>query len=343
MKVYMPTEEEKKYPAHPISLSFVEEEELIWGRRWGAQSEVGKLRVALVNRPGLEFDHEDIFRYPSWYDIHEKTNRVKAQEQHDDLVKILREANVEVYYLKRPDLIHGPYSPANPRVWATRDPGIVINGGAIVGRMSLPWRKKDEYYWAITVMELGIPILYTVNGYGTFEGGNVVWLDPEHVVIGQSIRTNEEGIRQVSHILREIGEVKEIKIAPLPGYLFNLEWPAGGVAHLDVVFGMADVNVGLIYPPLVPYDLIEYLKKKKINLIEVPPDEFRRMACNIIALEPSKVILNAGNSVTRKALEKYGVDVIETDLSEFVKSGGAGHCAVCPLIRDPGPRLEELK
>jgi len=331
---------EENRPPHPVELSYDEELELIWGKRWGAQSEIGKLKSTLVKRPGEEFQPQEIFDHQNFYDIHKKTDMAKVQEEHDKFVDILKKEGVKVFYVKTPELAHGPYTPANPRIWGARDPGIVINGGAIVGRMSLPWRKKDEFYWAKAVMELGCPILYTVNRKGTFEGGNVVWLDPKHVCIGETIRTNAEGVRQVAWVMKEIGGVEEVYKVPMPGYLKNLEWPAGGYAHLDVAFGMADINLALVYPPALPYEFLRYLKKWKISLIEVPPEEYRNEGCNILALEPRKIIMNSGCDKSRRQLKKEGIDVIETPFSEVVKSGGAAHCSTGPLEREPGPFLE---
>jgi N-dimethylarginine dimethylaminohydrolase len=338
MEEYLEKYHEVNKPARPVIESYHDELERLWGRKWGAQSEVGKLRSVLVHRPGLEL-HGDLIDDPVWYGILKKPDLQKAQEQHDAFVDILKKEGVEIHYLNAPSPAHGPYSKANPRIWATRDPGIVINGGAIISRMALPWRKKDEVFWARRVAELGCPILYTVNGKGTFEGGNVVWIDPKHVCIGESIRTNAEGIAQVSRIMREVGGVEEVITVPIPGYLENLEWPAGGWAHLDTIFGIADVDLALVYPPGLPYSFIEKLLSYKITLIEVPPEEAAKEACNIVALEPRKFIMNAECPVTRKKAEHEGADVIEADLSEFVKSGGAPHCATGPLIRDPGPFL----
>jgi N-dimethylarginine dimethylaminohydrolase len=330
---------EKGKPPHPVRASYLEELKLLWDEEWGAQSEVGKLRVAMVHKHGDEF-RPDIIEDLAWYGVSEFPDYQKAVQQHDHFVDVLKQEGVKVHYLNPPSPAHGPYSPANPRIWATRDPGVVITGGAIIGRMALPWRKKDEVFWSRRVMQLGCPILRTVTGHGTFEGGNVVWLDPEHVCIGQSIRTNSEGISQVSAIMQEVGGVKEVRVVPIPGYLENIEWPAGGYAHLDVVFGMADVNLGVIYPPGVPFDFIEYLKyEKKIQLIEAQPEEVRNEGCNIVALAPRKIIMNEKNINLRKGLEKEGVDVIPVDFSEICKFGGAGHCATGPLLRDRGPMI----
>lgn len=326
---------DKSKPAFPIPLSYMDELDKIWGKKWGAQSEIGKLEEVLVHKPNGEMapPKEEL----KWYAIRTPIDAKKAMKQHDDFVEILKKEGVKVHYLNAPPNPKGPYAILQ-RIWATRDPGIVVNGGAIISRMSLPFRRGDEYYWARRVTELGCPILYTVRGNGTFEGGNVIWLDPEHVCIGRSVRTNQEGIDQVANILKTVG-VEEIRVVPIPGFLENIDWPAGGFAHLDCVFGYVDDGLAIIYPPGVPFDFIEYLKEKGINLIEVPPDEGKDYVCNIVALEPGKIVMLAGFEVTRKKLEKEGVDVITVDMSEFIKSGGGPHCATGPLIRQPGPKL----
>lgn len=327
---------DKSKPAFPIPLSYFDELPKIWGKKWNAQSEIGKLEEVLVHKPGPEIAPP--IDELKWYAIREPIDAKLAAKQHDEFVEVLKQEGVKVHYLSAPPNPKGPYGVLQ-RIWATRDPGFVVNGGAIISRMSLPFRRGDEYYWARRIMELGCPILYTVNGNGTFEGGNVIWLDPKHVCIGRSVRTNQEGIDQVSRILKAVG-VEEIRVVPIPGFLYNVDWPAGGWAHLDTVFGYVDDGLAIIYPPGVPFDFIEYLKAKDINLIEVPPEEARYYACNIVALSPGKIVMGGDYPVTRKALEKEGVDVIWVNMSEFAKSGGGPHCATAPLVRQPGPKLE---
>jgi len=326
---------EKGKPAPPVLATFNDELELLWGKKWGAQSELGKLRSVLVHRFGEEYGKAALSEDPVWYVINELPDLELAREQCDNLFKLLEKEGIEVNYLNPPSPASGPYSPINPRIWGTRDPGIVIDGGAIIGRMASPWRKGDEVFWTKRAVELGCPILYTVNGVGTFEGGNVVWLNPENVCIGRSIRTNSEGIRQVSQLMKDVGNVNEIIIVDLPGYLENIKWPAGGFPHLDCVFGMVDFDLAMVYPPALPYDFIAYLKQeKKIELIEILPQEQKKVPSNIIALEPKKIIMNSGCGRLVNILEKKGVNVIQIDIGEFNKTGGGLHCAIAPLIRD---------
>ncbi len=324
-------------PASPIALSYSDELTHIWGKTWGAQSEIGKLREVMVQRPGPEIapPPEEL----KWYGLTGRVDIEKARAEHDNFVEVLRKEGVSVHHMNTPADARGPYGILQG-LWGTRDFGLVVNGGAVVGRMSLPWDRGAEFWWAKRIMELGCPILYTVHQNGTFEGGNVVWLGPTHVCIGKSIRTNQDGIDQISVILKSVGVV-EIQVVPIPGWLENVEWPAGGFAHLDCVFGYVDSELALVYPPGVPFDFLEYLKQRRINMIEVPPVEGRDYACNTLALEPGKIVMLEGCTVTRKRLEKEGVDVISVGMMEFVKVGGGPHCATAPLIRDPGPILTE--
>jgi len=48
---------DKNRPAVPIDLDYDAELRSIWGKEWGAQSEIGKLRKVLVKRPGPEVVH----------------------------------------------------------------------------------------------------------------------------------------------------------------------------------------------------------------------------------------------------------------------------------------------
>ncbi len=322
-------------PAFPLPFSFNEELPKIWGKKWGAQSEIGKMKEVLCQRPGPQIAPKD--RALPWYAIRRPIDAEKATQESINFTDILEREGVKVHYGMAPDNVMGPYVHLQ-RIWATRDPGFVVNGGAIVNRMSLPFRRGDEFWWTKKIAELGCPILYTVHGNGTFESGNVVWLDPQHICIGRSLRTNQDGIDQVSYILSRVG-VEEIEVVDIPGFYKLIQWPSGGFAHLDCVFCYVDDGVGAIYPPGVPFSFLEYLLSYEINLIEVPPSEGQGFATNVVALEPGKIVMLEGFPETQKGLESAGVDCITVNMDNFILSGGGPHCASAPLIREPGPKL----
>jgi len=323
-------------PALPLPVSYQLELESVWGKRWGAQNEIGKLREVLVQMPGSELAPPPRKQY-KWYGLTSKIDLGRIREEHQQFVDVLKSEGVNVHSMNAPEGAHGPYSVLQG-LWGTRDYGFVVDGGAIVCRPSLPWDRGAEPWWAKSILELGCPILLTVHGRGTLEGGNVIWLDSTHVCIGRSIRTNQDGIDQASFVLKSVG-VEEIRVVPIPGWMDNLDWPAGGFAHLDCVFGYVDSGLALIYPAAVPFDFLEYLKQLGVRLIEVSPDEAKDYACNTLAIKPGKVLMLEGFRVSRRKLERQGVDVIPVEMDEFKKAGGGPHCATAPLIRDPAPKL----
>jgi len=321
----------------PIRIySHLEELETVWGRKWGAQGEVGKLRSVVVCRPTENEVTREKKDNPNFLRLRLGVwNLEKLQTQHDEFVRVLKDEVPEVIEWDVTKVYTGPYH-TTMILTPTRGFAVVINGGAIIGgvRAIGAWKAKEVLYTRMLV-ELGVPILYTVHGNGTFTGAHCIFIDPTHIVIGNlSIQGGDlgslEGARQVAPILKMAG-VEEIHITHLSPF----------VGDLDEGFTMADVGLGVYHG--LPKETIEYLHKKKVSLIEVPYEEKVREAVNLLAIEPGKVVMPAGNPRTAKALRKEGIDVIEVELQEFATCGIGCRCLTLPLIREKEPTLEELE
>jgi N-dimethylarginine dimethylaminohydrolase len=307
-------------PPHPSTVPMEDEVETYWGRRWGSTSEIGKLRTVMVHRPGDELKAiDDPIRW-LWIG---KPNISKAQQEHDAMVKALRDEGVEVLSLERS-------VGDRAKMYFMRDQAAVIKSGVILSRMALGIRKGEERFVASRLGELGVPILRTIHGKGIFEGGNFMFLDAETVLIGTGVRTNREGVRQAAEVLTTQG-VKSVVPVPQAAYLHT--FPSGYV-HLDVAFNIIDTGLVILYPEGVPYDLVELLRERKMRIIEVVREEALKMSTNFLVLEPSKVMTASGNQKTKKALEKENVEVIEVEVSELMKGGGSIRCMTIPLVRD---------
>ena len=65
----------------------------------------------------------------------------------------------------------GPYGLPHAKFGGpgARDIGLVVNGGAIIGRMALPYRRGEEYITMKALAKLEVLILYMVYGNGLFE------------------------------------------------------------------------------------------------------------------------------------------------------------------------------
>ncbi len=334
---------EKGKPPQPLfDVDYLDELELTWGRRWGAQTELGQLRAVMMQPPThgqtdtpLHKEDPVFFMWPKGVPDFDA-----MQRNHRSLVDVLESEGVEIFWLDAPDAVRGTYTYIKGYD-APREP-VILNGGALICRNAIAPQRGINKLIAQRLMAIGCPILYMAHGKGSaITGGNFVWLDQKHVIIGCSVHTSMEGIEEVTPILNRAG-VEEIHVAHMPGYLNHMTERAGGAGgfyHFDMIFQMVDEGLAVIYPAGVGYDTIRYLRKKNIELIEIPLEEVQNYACNLLPLRPGRVVLTEGNNYTREQLEKRGVDVVEMKFEGGRLSGRGPVCSTLPLIRDAGPAI----
>lgn len=211
-----------------------------------------------------------------------------------------------------------------------RDATVVCDRGVILCRMAKPERAGEP---AAVAAALGQPgfgactIIGAIRDPGHLEGGDVVWLDDRAVAVGRGYRTDEEGIRQFREILTN--SIDEFLVVPLP------HWRgAGEVLHLMSILSPVDRDLAVVYSPLLPVPLREWLLERGFALIEVPDEEFATMGMNVLALAPRSCVMIAGNPRTRRALEHAGAEVFEYEGLEISRKGAGGPtCLTRPLSR----------
>lgn len=318
------------FPSHPEPpFESPEEQNAIWGRRWGCDNDVGQLRAVLMHRPGDEMSVVDpskkIERLASYGDEagqswYWRGNRIPSleqqQAQHDALTKALRDEGVEVILVDKA-------APGCHKQIYTRDSVIGVQGGAIVTRLGPKVRRGEEAPVTKKLAEIGMPILRTVTGNGIMEGGSFVWLKPGLAVIGRSSRVNEAGTRQVEQVLHEAGS--EVLRVDLTGYRL----------HIDGALVMIDEETAITNPTQLPFWFLEKLTELGIRQIEVHPED--SVGClNCLAVKPGRVVIQAGLSpYTADRLDKAGIEVVPVEYDLVYEGGGGIHCSTSPLIRDP--------
>lgn len=300
----------------------------VWGRRWGCTTDVGKLRLVLMHRPGDELnivdpakriDHLGAYgdEATGWYwRGREIPDLATQQAQHDALVAALREEGVEVVFLDR-------CAPGRMKSVYTRDQVIAVEGGAIVCRMGARIRRGEEAPATETLARLGMPILRTVHGEGIMEGGSFAFINPRLAVVGLSSRVNEEAARQVEDVLRVQGV--ELLRVHLTGYRL----------HIDGAFVMVAPDVAIINPVQLPFWFLEKLKALRIRCIEVHPDD-PAWTVNCLAVAPGRVLMaDQVSPRTAEALDQAGISVRIVPYDAVYQGGGGIHCSTAPLVRDP--------
>ncbi len=302
-------------------------QEKVWGRNWGVTSDVGRLRTVLLSRPGVEWETmmeggeyledaqawlgEDKMWY--WKD-RERPDLAKAQAQHDALAKALSEEGVEVFYLDDP-------LPHMTKSVFTRDPAIIIKGGAMVCRLGVSYRRGEELPFTRTLADLGVPILRTVHGTGLMEGGSFVWLNAQTAAVSIGHRSNAEGARQVEEVLNTLG----VELLHVDNTGYGL--------HIDGSFVMVQPDLAVAFIQDLPWWFLEKLKSLGIHILDADPQDGWQ-SVNCLAVRPGRVIMPAHAERSAEKLIRAGVEVVMVEYSEMPKSGGGIHCSTLPLIRD---------
>lgn len=340
----MPFYEPGKVPRYDLwhKVDYMDEYDQVWGKKWGA-SGIGKLREVALVRP-TEFDVNPLFEKGSvlW-----PSQRLPVldqwQQEHDAYAQALRDEGVIINYIEFPSPplgIRGPMA----GMWAAAEIP-VIRGGAIIPRFG--WSilaKGRERILTEWLTKQGCPILLTIHGKGVAEVGGMIPLCDDVYVAMLSVACNQEGLDQFIPVLHRCG-VKEVLVIHQPGPLEDMRsWPAGIGFHPDTVIAALDIGKVLLYPPLVDYGTIKWLRDRKFEIIEVPLEEQRDyMPANLTVLEPGRVMMHAGAKETISKVRKAGVEVIEIEMSSILKGGNGGICcSTMRLVRDLGPRLEDM-
>jgi N-dimethylarginine dimethylaminohydrolase len=269
----------------------------------------------LLRRPGPELDAIEDF---DAVQMRSDLDPALARAQHDDLVAAYEARGVAVHMIENGRL-------DKPNSFFIRDLMLMTPEGAIITRPASTVRAGEERFVAEALGRIGVPILMTVHGGGTFEGADVSWVDKDLCFLAEGLRTNEEGARQVERMLREIG-VSEVVRVGLPY----------GAMHLDGLLNFIDRDLAVIWPRRTPYKIVQVLRARGFRFIEIE-DEATAQSClplNFVALAPGEILMPAGGDRMREKYEEAGVICHTVEIGELIKAGGGIHCMTGLLKRD---------
>jgi arginine deiminase len=297
----------------PRATSLREEIGGIWGA-CGVATEWSPLRAVLLHRPGVELE---AIADPGAAHMLAPLDAERARRQHDALAQAYRGAGVTVHHVE-------PGQVPPPNLMFVADLVFMTPEGAILGRPASTVRAGEERFVARRLGELGIPILRCVRGRGTFEGADAAWIDAGTVLLATGLRTNAEGAAQVAGLLQEMGV--EVVHAGLPY----------GAMHLMGQLRFADRDLAVGWPGRVPYAAVGALRARGYAVLFLPDEEeaVRGMALNFVTLGPRRILMAAGNPVTRAFYEAAGITCQAVEVDELVKAAGGVGCLTGVLERE---------
>jgi dimethylargininase len=283
---------------------------------YGGQSMSAPLRRVLVRRPVAPLGGPDWREFGYVREI----NPSQARAEHDAFVQTLTNEGIEVAIEDDDpdgmlDAIFG------------YDPSIVTDLGAILLRLGKPLRDAEVALHERTYERLGIPITGRIEEPGTVEGGDTLWLDERTLAVGRGYRTNDHGIAQLTTMLGEQG----VKVIPVELPYWH---GPGKCLHLMSLISPVAASRAVVYLPLLSVPLVELLRSRGWQLLEVPDEEFGSLGSNVLALTPQTCLMIDGNPVTRGRLEAAGHQVLTYRGDEISHNRAGGPtCLTRPLLR----------
>ncbi len=301
--------------------------------------EYRRLRTVLMHSPGREIDLISPKSYGKFL-FEDAVDKEEFQRQHENLVRTLRSEGVQVLLVtellsQKPDILK--MAGGLPNLTYTRDLVAVTTKGPITMRMGNPVRRREPEIAEVALEQVGLRRLMRVNAPGTLEGGDLIFLDEDTLLLGVGNRTNRSGFQQLLNAAMKSG-LRRVVAIPLPPW----------VIHLDGTMMLVDRDLALVHPRSIRCSARIYEEGKLtgrilvytclrgfgMRLIEVTDYERKRRATNVIAISPRKVVGYAGNSRVRRELTMNGVDFIEIEGSELVRGAGGPRCLTAPVLRD---------
>lgn len=273
----------------------------------GCESEYDPLKKVVLAPPVFMSIKEPINAIQKRY-FQENINPKIAEQQHSIFVETLKKNDVEVILL--------PPDEKYPEQVFTRDIGFTLGNHIFVSEMAHDVRKGEEQSFLKWLNET--KITYTNLKGDKIEGGDVL-IDGNSIYAGVSNRTNKHAIKDLQKLLPTY-EVIDIPFTDT-------------FLHLDCVFNILSPTEALIYPGEIEKKKEKHLAER-YSLIEVSTEEQATMGTNVLSIGDKKIISLPMNKGVNKELEKRGYTVIEVDISEIIKSGGAFRCCTLPILRE---------
>ena len=225
----------------------------------------------------------------------------------------------------------------SPNILFTRDLAAVINKGIIISRAAKKARARESLLME-TIVDYH-PVFTNVKDnafrlahYDSIEGGDILVVSHDLVIIGMSERTSFSGIMKAAGAIFDYG-VKDVLIVDIPKQRSSM--------HLDTIFTFASDNECIVYPPAITQrtNNVVCLSREDGNFVTRPKSslknaleelmerEFTFINCggdkeinqnreqwtdgaNVFALAPGVIVGYERNTHTFATLKEHGYEIM---------------------------------
>jgi len=148
---------------------------------------------------------------------------------------------------------HERYFPPAPNILFTRDIGACIGDTVILSHPARPVRRREgllaRFVFERHALFSGLKVIDILDGIDrteretcTIEGGDILALDNQTVIIGSGERSSPNGVRALTDRLLAGGKIKRVIVVSIPADRATM--------HLDTVFTIIGPEDCVYFPPL---------------------------------------------------------------------------------------------
>lgn len=232
-------------------------------------------------------------------------NREVAISQWLNLTSALSLAGLELNFIEPQEGL--------PDMVFTANAGLIFGNQIILSNFFPEKRREEVRFFTAWFKDHGY-FYRTLPAGMFFEGcGDILFLGDE-LIGGYGFRSDELGVRTAAEMIEK--EPVLLKLIDEQYY------------HLDTCFCPARDDLILFHPRAFDYESRKKIDNLPAELIDVSSYDARRFVCNAVPIYKNgwRLITTPMSKKLKTRLEKRGIEIIETNLSEFLKSGGAARC-----------------
>lgn len=242
-----------------------------------------------------------------WMSLENKVNRQEALTCWQKLHHYVIRSGGYVEYM----------SPAEnyPDLVFTANAGLARGNKVVLSNFKYKERQGESLMFRSRFRVLDYEI-YELPRNMNFEGAGDALFAGDKLFAGFGFRSDKIAYTRISELL----DIKSIIFCELIDPRFY---------HLDTCFCPLNADHALFFPDAFHENSILRMKEF-INLIPVTVEDALKFACNSVILDKT-VLMPMGTSMAKLVVESLGFTVIEFEMDEFIKAGGACKCLTLQL------------
>jgi N-dimethylarginine dimethylaminohydrolase len=267
-----------------------------------------KMIKKILMCPPTYFDIE--YSINPYMDVANKVDKAKSHEQWSHVYGTLKGLGLEIEVM---DAV-----PGLPDMTFIGDAGMLHNGKFLATNFRHAERQGEVEHYIRWMTEYDVPVFTVPDGI-YFEGlGDIVYYGDE-ILFGYGQRSSAEAISYVRDVYPELTLRGELRLKD------------EGMYHLGLAISYLDKDTLLYYPEAFTDDSLNFLRDNFERRIECSETDAKTyFVCNNIPVG-RHILMDNCTAELERALERWGYQVVKTDMSEFKKSGGSVRCLILAI------------